>query len=194
MEEKQSIIGPIIRMSLLLMAVCGLVYPAAVTGIAQTISPAKADGSLVYDENHNVIGSELIGQTFVGDSFFHGRISSIDNNGAGSGSNNYAPSNEDMLKRTQESIEAWKKNNPETPISEVPNDLLTNSGSGLDPHISPEAAYAQVNRVSEAAGIKQSELEKLITKHVQGREFGVFGEERVNVLQLNLDLKNMLNE
>lgn len=83
------------------------------------------------------------------------------------------------------------KNNPETPISDVPNDLLTNSGSGLDPHISPKAAYVQVSRVSEATGIKKAKLEKLIEKHVQGKELGLFGEERVNVLKLNLDLKNM---
>ncbi|MFY0761763.1 potassium-transporting ATPase subunit KdpC [Metabacillus dongyingensis] len=193
MEEKQSIMGPIIRMSLFLMVICGIIYPVAVTGIAQTISPAKANGSLVYDENKNVIGSELIGQSFSADSYFHGRISSIDNNGAGSGSTNYAPSNEDMMKRTLDSIEEWKKNNPETPISEVPNDLLTNSGSGLDPHISPGAAYVQVKRISEATGIDQSKLENLIKQHAHGRELGLFGEERVNVLQLNLDLKKLLN-
>ncbi|UAL54868.1 MULTISPECIES: potassium-transporting ATPase subunit KdpC [Metabacillus] len=193
MEEKQSIMGPIIRMSLFLMVICGIIYPVAVTGIAQTISPAKANGSLVYDENMNVIGSELIGQSFSADSYFHGRISSIENNGAGSGSNNYAPSNADMIKRTLDSIEEWKKNNPETPVSEVPNDLLTNSGSGLDPHISPGAAYAQVKRISKATGIDQSKLENMIKQHTQGRELGMFGEEKVNVLQLNLALKNMLN-
>lgn len=191
MEEKQSIIGPIIRMSLVLMVFCGLVYPAAVTVIAQAAAPDKADGSLIYDENDKVIGSELIGQSFKESGYFHGRVSSIEYNGAGSGSNNYAPSNEDMLNRTKESIKEWEKNNPETPISDVPNDLLTNSGSGLDPHISPKAAYVQVSRVSEATGIKKAELEKLIEKHVQGKELGLFGEERVNVLKLNLDLKNM---
>ncbi|MEK3807244.1 potassium-transporting ATPase subunit KdpC [Bacillus sp. FSL H8-0547] len=191
MEEKQSIIGPIIRMSLVLMVFCGLVYPAAVTVIAQAAAPDKADGSLIYDENDKVIGSELIGQSFTEAGYFHGRVSSIEYNGAGSGSNNYAPSNEDMLNRTKESIKEWEKNNPETPISDVPNDLLTNSGSGLDPHISPKAAYVQVSRVSEATGIKKAKLEKLIEKHVQGKELGLFGEERVNVLKLNLDLKNM---
>ncbi|MGP1908736.1 potassium-transporting ATPase subunit KdpC [Metabacillus sp. JX24] len=191
MEEKQSIIGPIIRMSLVLMVFCGLVYPAAVTVIAQAAAPDKADGSLIYDENDKVIGSELIGQSFTEAGYFHGRVSSIEYNGAGSGSNNYAPSNEDMLNRAKESIKEWEKNNPETPISDVPNDLLTNSGSGLDPHISPKAAYVQVSRVSEATGIKKAKLEKLIEKHVQGKELGQFGEERVNVLKLNLDLKNM---
>ncbi|MGD6794454.1 potassium-transporting ATPase subunit KdpC [Metabacillus indicus] len=194
MEEKQSMIGPIIRMTLVLMAFCGLVYPVAVTGIAQAAAPHKADGSLIYDENDKVIGSELIGQTFTEEGYFHGRVSSIEYNGAGSGSNNYAPSNEDMLNRTKESIKEWKKNNPETKISDVPNDLLTNSGSGLDPHISPKAAYVQLDRVSEATGIKKAELEKLIEKHVQGRELGLFGEERVNVLKLNLDLKNLMKQ
>lgn len=109
MEEKQSIIGPIIRMSLVLMVFCGLVYPAAVTVIAQAAAPDKADGSLIYDENDKVIGSELIGQSFTEAGYFHGRVSSIEYNGAGSGSNNYAPSNEDMLNRTKESIKEWEK-------------------------------------------------------------------------------------
>ncbi|WP_203288791.1 potassium-transporting ATPase subunit KdpC [Metabacillus sp. cB07] len=194
MEEKQSMIGPIIRMTLVLMAFCGLVYPVAVTGIAQAAAPHKADGSLIYDENDKVIGSELIGQTFTEEGYFHGRVSSIEYNGAGSGSNNYAPSNEDMLNRTKESIIEWKKNNPETKISDVPNDLLTNSGSGLDPHISPKAAYVQLDRVSEATGINKAELEKLIEKHVQGRELGLFGEERLNVLKLNLDLRTITKQ
>lgn len=194
MEEKQSIVGPIIRMTVFLMAVCGILYPLAVTGIAQAVAPAKADGSLIYDENDKVIGSELIGQTFTGQAYFHGRVSSIEYNAAGSGSNNYAPSNEDLVKRTQDSMDDWKKNNSATPVRDVPNDLLTNSGSGLDPHISPDAAYVQIKRISTETGIESSKLEELVKKHIQGRELGLFGEERVNVLQLNLDLKNMINE
>ncbi|MDQ0859900.1 potassium-transporting ATPase subunit KdpC [Bacillus sp. V2I10] len=194
MEERQSIVGPIIRMTVFLIAICGILYPLAVTGIAQAVAQAKADGSLIYDESDKVIGSELIGQSFTGNAYFHGRVSSIEYNGAGSGSNNYAPSNEDMMKRTQESIDEWKKNNSETPISDVPNDLLTNSGSGLDPHISPDAAYVQIKRISKETGIESSKLEELVKKHSQGRELGLFGEEKVNVLQLNLDLKNMINE
>ncbi|WP_078411264.1 potassium-transporting ATPase subunit KdpC [Priestia abyssalis] len=188
MESKQSVLSPIIRTSFVIMLLCGLLYPLTVTGIAQVIMPDKADGSLVYNEEKEVIGSELIGQSFKNPKLFHGRISSIEYNGAGSGSNNYAPSNEDMIMRTEDSLKAWTKDNPETPVSEVPIDLVTNSGSGLDPHISPEAALAQVNRLSKATGISKQELTSLIKKYTEGRELGLFGEERVNVLMLNLDI------
>lgn len=183
--------GPIIRTSFLIMVLCGLTYPLTVTGIAQAIMPDKADGSLIYSEENEIIGSKLIGQSFTDPAYFHGRVSSIDYDGASSGSNNYAPSNEDMINRTKESIEAWKENNPDTPISDVPIDLLSNSGSGLDPHISPAAAYAQVKRISSITGISVEQLNKLISMYIEGRELGLFGEERVNVLTLNLELKNM---
>ncbi|HWO97269.1 MAG TPA: potassium-transporting ATPase subunit KdpC [Bacillus sp. (in: firmicutes)] len=188
MESNVSVLRPIVRTSFLIMVLCGFVYPTVVTGIAQVTMPDEADGSLIYNEKHEVIGSELIGQNFTDSGYFHGRVSSIEYDGAGSGSNNYAPSNEDMINRTQESAEAWEEENPDTPISKVPMDLLTNSGSGLDPHVSPEAALAQVNRVSEKTGISKEELVSLIQKHTQGRELGLFGEERVNVLKLNLDV------
>ena len=188
MESNVSVLRPIVRTSFLIMVLCGFVYPTVVTGIAQVTMPDKADGSLIYNEKHEVIGSELIGQNFTDSGYFHGRVSSIEYDGSGSGSNNYAPSNEDMINRTQESAEAWEEENPDTPISKVPVDLLTNSGSGLDPHVSPEAALAQVNRVSEKTGISKEELVSLIQKHTQGRELGLFGEERVNVLKLNLDV------
>jgi K+-transporting ATPase ATPase C chain len=188
MESKQSVLSPMIRTSFVIMLLCGLLYPLTVTGIAQVIMPDKADGSLVYNEKNEVIGSELIGQSFKNPKLFHGRVSSIEYNGAESGSNNYAPSNEAMIKRTKDSLKAWEINNPETPVSEVPIDLVTNSGSGLDPHISPKAALAQVNRVSKTTGISKEELISLIKKHTEGRELGLFGEQRVNVLMLNLDL------
>jgi potassium-transporting ATPase KdpC subunit len=189
MAEQQRLFGPIIRTSLVIMFFCGLVYPLVSTGVAQALMKDKADGSLLYNEENQVIGSELIGQTFKESGSFHGRVSSIEHNGAGSGSNNYAPSNKDMIERTKQSLEEWKKANPDTPISEVPVDLITNSGSGLDPHISPEAAIAQIDRVSEATGISREKLTELVEKHTQGKELGLFGEERVNVLTLNLDLK-----
>ncbi|WP_141432247.1 potassium-transporting ATPase subunit KdpC [Bacillus sp. 03113] len=192
MKEEQSLFAPIIRTSFLIMVLCGLAYPLAATGIAQVIMPEKADGSLIYNDKHEAIGSELIGQNFTDQKFFQGRVSSIENNGAGSGSNNYAPSNQDMINRTKDSIEAWKTANPDTPISEVPIDLVTNSGSGLDPHISPESASAQVSRISNITGIEQKRLEELIKEHTEGKELGLFGEERVNVLKLNLDLMKIM--
>ncbi|MDF2036455.1 potassium-transporting ATPase subunit KdpC [Cytobacillus oceanisediminis] len=192
MQGLNGIVGPIVRISFVIMLVGGLLYPLAVTGIAQAIMPDRADGSLIYNEKNEVIGSELIGQSFTSPEYFHGRVSSIEYDGAGSGSNNYAPSNQEMIDRTKDSVEAWKEANPSTPINEVPIDLVTNSGSGLDPHISPEAAYAQVGRISELTGIDQQALRDLIEKHTEGKELGLFGEERVNVLKLNLDLKELL--
>lgn len=179
-------------LSLLLMVIVGLGYHLLITGIAQAIAPEKADGSLIYNQKGQVVGSELIGQKFDSLKFFQGRVSSIEYNGAGSGTNNYAPSNEEMIKRTQDSIENWKKENPHVPVDQVPIDLVTNSGSGLDPHISPEAAHAQIPRIEELTGIDKGELEALVEKNTEGKELGLFGEQRVNVLKLNLDLKRMM--
>ncbi|MFB5763968.1 potassium-transporting ATPase subunit KdpC [Paenibacillus medicaginis] len=181
-----------LRLSLVFMVVCGLLYNLVVTGIAQAIMPKQADGSLLYDEQNNVIGSELIGQQFTNPKFFHGRVSSIDYNAAGSGSGNYAPSNPDMLARTQESVEAWKKDNPDVPVSELPIDLITNSGSGLDPHISPEAAKAQIPRISKLTGISADKLNELVAANTSGRELGFLGEPVVNVLKLNLALSKQM--
>jgi potassium-transporting ATPase KdpC subunit len=181
-----------LRLSLALMVICGLVYPVVVTGIAQFVMPKQADGSLIYNEDKEVIGSELIGQKFSKPEYFSGRVSSIEYDATGSGSPNYAPSNADMLKRTKESIAAWEKANPAVPVSELPVDLITNSGSGLDPHISPEAADVQVPRISELTGIGAAKLKTLIKENTQGRELGLFGEPRVNVLTLNLALEKML--
>lgn len=192
MQVLNSIAGQIVRTTFVIMLSGGLLYPLAVTGIAQVIMPDKADGSLIYNKKNEVIGSALIGQSFTSPEYFHGRISSIEYDGAGSGSNNYAPSNQEMIDRTKDSIEAWKTANPSTPVNEVPIDLLTNSGSGLDPHISPEAAFAQVGRISELTGIDQQVLRDLVDKHTEGKELGLFGEDRVNVLKLNLDLEELL--
>ena len=181
-----------LRLSFALMVICGLVYPLVVTGIAQVVMPKQADGSLIYNEDKKVIGSELIGQSFTKPEYFSGRISSIGYDAAGSGSPNYAPSNADMTKRTKESIAAWEKANPAVPVSELPIDLITNSGSGLDPHISPEAAEVQVSRISEVTGVEEAKLKKMIKENTQGRELGIFGETRVNVLTLNLALDNLL--
>ncbi|WP_237690784.1 potassium-transporting ATPase subunit KdpC [Paenibacillus caui] len=178
-----------LRTSIVLMVLCGLLYPLVVTGIAQAVMPGKANGSLIYNDKHEVIGSELIGQTFTGPNYFHGRVSSIDYNGASSGSPNYAPSNEAMIKRTADAVETWKKENPDVPVSGLPVDLITNSASGLDPDITPEAARAQISRISKATGLSTHQLEDLVHKHTKTRELGIFGEPVVNVLQLNLDLQ-----
>ncbi|MCP1311259.1 potassium-transporting ATPase subunit KdpC [Paenibacillus tyrfis] len=183
-----------VRASLVFIVVCGLIYPLVSTGIAQAIFPAQANGSLVQDRSGAVVGSELIGQKFSDPKYFQGRVSSIDYKADASGSNNYAPSNPELVKRTQESIEAWKTANPGVPVSEVPIDLLTNSGSGLDPHISPKAAQAQVPRISKLTGISEADLGKLVERQTEGRDLGVFGEPRVNVLKLNLALTEMMTK
>jgi len=182
----------ILRISVLFIVLCGIVYPLVCTGIAQLAMPDQANGSLIKNEAGQVIGSELIGQNFTDPKFFRGRVSSIDYNGAGSGSNNYAPSNPDMLQRTKDSIEAWKRENPDVPVSRLPVDLITNSGSGLDPHITPESAKVQVPRISKLTGIPAEKLNALVEEHTEGRELGLFGEKRVNVLQLNIALSAML--
>jgi len=181
-----------IRASLVFIVLCGIFYPLATTGIAQMIMPHNANGSLVKDSSGNVVGSELIGQKFADPKYFQGRVSSIDYNAAGSGSNNYAPSNPDMLQRVKDSIEAWKHDNPDVPVSELPIALITNSGSGLDPHITPKSAEVQIPRISKLTGVAADELEKLVDKHTEGRDLGLFGEPRINVLKLNLDLQTLL--
>ncbi|MEC0309362.1 potassium-transporting ATPase subunit KdpC [Paenibacillus lautus] len=185
-------LGIALRMSLVFIVLCGVLYPLVTTGAAQLLMPKQAGGSLITDGDGNVVGSELIGQNFTEPQYFHGRVS-IEYNGAGSGSNNYAPSNQDLMERTKASIEAWKENNPDVPVSELPMDLVTNSGSGLDPHISPQAADIQVPRISKLTGIAEAELDQLVKDHTKGRDLGVFGEPRVNVLKLNLALQELLN-
>lgn len=180
-----------LRLSLVLLLICGLAYPLAMTGIAQIVMPAQASGSLIADEAGKVVGSELIGQTFTDPKYFSGRISSIDNNAAGSGSNNYAPSNPALIERTQKDLAAFLEANPGVKQEEIPADLLTNSASGLDPHISPEAAAIQVERIAKARNLDPAKLSALIEENTDGRSLGVFGEPRVNVLKLNLALDQL---
>lgn len=178
-----------IRASFVFIVLCGILYPLVCTGVAQVLMPGRANGSMLQNSKGDIVGSELIGQKFTDPRFFQGRVSSIDYKAEASGTNNYAPSNPDMLKRTQESVEEWKKNNPDVPINKLPIDLITNSGSGLDPHISPASAKAQVPRISKLTGLSQAELDKLVDANTEGRDLGLFGEPRVNVLKLNLALQ-----
>lgn len=187
-ESKASYILSVVRLSAIFIILCGIVYPLASTAIAQALMPSQANGSLLKDRAGQVVGSELIGQSFNNPSLFHGRVSSIEYNAAGSGSNNYGPSNPDMLQRTTDFINQWKTDNPDVPVAELPIDLITNSGSGLDPHISPAAAAVQIPRISNLTGIPAEQLEALVEEYTEGRDLGVFGEERVNVLKLNMAL------
>ncbi|WP_150275357.1 potassium-transporting ATPase subunit KdpC [Paenibacillus tepidiphilus] len=184
----------VIRLSLIFIVLCGLVYPLLSTGLAQLLMPKQADGSLLKDSSGKVIGSALIGQTFTDPALFQSRISSIEYKAEASGSNNYGPSNPDMLQRTADAVTGWKAGNPEVPVSELPVDLVTNSGSGLDPHISPEGARVQIPRISGLTGIPAAELEALVDKYTEGRDLGLFGEKRVNVLKLNAALTEQTAE
>ncbi|PGZ47032.1 potassium-transporting ATPase subunit C [Bacillus cereus] len=192
MAKKQSILSPIIRITFTFLVLCGLVYPLIVTGIAQAVMKDNADGSLIYNDKNEVIGSKLIGQNFTDPRYFHGRVSSIEYKAEASGSNNYAPSNPDLEKRVEKSIEEWKKQNPSVPVTEIPIDLVTNSGSGLDPDMSPKAAYVQVERISKLTNIPKETLDQLIKDQTEGAALGLFGENRVNVLKLNLELQKLM--
>ncbi|AMR01285.1 TPA: K(+)-transporting ATPase subunit C [Bacillus thuringiensis] len=192
MEKKQSILSPIIRITFTFLVLCGLVYPLIVTGIAQAVMKDNADGSLIYNDKNEVIGSKLIGQNFTDPRYFQGRVSSIEYKAEASGSNNYAPSNPDLAKRVEKSIEEWKKQNPTVPVTEVPMDLVTNSGSGLDPDISPKGASVQVERISKLTRIPKETLDQLIKDQTEGAALGLFGEDRVNVLKLNLALQKLM--
>ncbi|MCU4770713.1 K(+)-transporting ATPase subunit C [Bacillus toyonensis] len=192
MAKKQSILSPIIRITFTFLVLCGLVYPLIVTGIAQAVMKDNADGSLIYNDKDEIVGSKLIGQNFTDPRYFHGRVSSIEYKAEASGSNNYAPSNPDLEKRVEKSMEDWKKQNPTVPVTEVPIDLVTNSGSGLDPDISPKAASVQVDRISKSTNIPKEKLNQLIKEQTEGAALGLFGEDRVNVLKLNLELQKLM--
>lgn len=182
----------VFRLSLIMMLICGLGFPLVTVGISQLLFPVQANGSLVMNDHNQVVGSRIIGQSFQGPEFFHGRISSIEYDGVSSGSKNYAPSNEEMMERTRKLAEEYLKQNPNKTIKDIPLDLVTNSASGLDPHISPEAAKFQIPRIAKETNLSEEELNRLVAKHIEGKEFGVFGEPRVNVLLLNLDLEKLI--
>jgi potassium-transporting ATPase KdpC subunit len=172
--------------TLVTTVIFGIIYPLVVTGLSQLLFPAKANGSLIV-RNGQVVGSHLLGQTFSSDKYFHSRPSNAGNgyDPLASGGSNLCPTNQTLVNRVAQDVAKYQQENPGQPI---PADLVTSSGSGLDPDISPASAEFQVARVAKARGTSPDQIRKLIAKHTQGRQLGVFGEARVNVLELNLDL------
>ena len=191
-------IRPAIVMMVVLTVLTGLIYPLAMTGIAQLVFPLQANGSLIVKDG-KVIGSELIGQNFAKPEYFHGRPSATTEpdpkdatksvpapyNAANSSGSNAGPTAKSLVERVQADVKALKEENPNTP---VPIDLVTTSASGLDPEISPAAALFQVPRVAKARGREEAEIRRLVQLHTEARIFGLIGEPRVHVLQLNMAL------
>lgn len=181
-----------------MFVICGFIYPMVLTGVSQVVFPSQSNGSLV-EVDGKAVGSEIVGQDFTDERLFHCRPSAYNYNiyiqeqkdsgeyaGLSSGSNNYAPSNPALKERLDEDIEKFLEENPTVSKEDIPSDIITASGSGLDPHISVEAAKVQMDRVAKNTGLSQEQLEKMIEENTSGKFLGIFGEETVNVLKLNL--------
>src|SRR5215471_13112563 len=194
-------IRPAIVLVIALTLITGVAYPFVMTGIAQVIFPNQAQGSLL-ERDGKVVGSALIGQEFTSEGYFHGRPSATTTpdpndstktvpapyNAANSGGSNLGPTNKSLIERVQGDIEKLKGENPS---AQVPADLVTTSGSGLDPHISPEAALFQVPRVAKARNLPENQVRQLVAENTSDRFVGLLGEPRVNVLELNLALDRL---
>lgn len=187
-----------LKLSLAMFIICGLIYPMMMTGLSQIIFPQQANGSLIKMDG-KVVGSELVGQDFTDERLFHCRPSAVNYNTfkqkegnkqiiPSSGSENLASSNPKLEKRINEDIKKFLQENPTIKKEDIPADIITASGSGLDPHISVDAARVQMDRVSKNTHISKTELEKLIKDNTENKLLGIFGEEKVNVLKLNLSI------
>lgn len=200
-----------ILISVVFLILCGIVYPLAMTGVSQLVFNKKANGSMIV-VNGKEVGSELIGQSFTDSRFFHGRVSAVNYNtytkadtkpdksgkvaysGVASGSQNLAPSNKALTDRVQKDMNDFLKTHPGVKKEDIPTDLITSSGSGLDPNISPESAKIQITAVSKATGISEVELQNIVNKYTKGKSWGIFGEPRVNVLKVNLEIASLLKK
>jgi potassium-transporting ATPase KdpC subunit len=197
-------VRPAIAMIVLLTLITGLAYPLGMTGLAQFLFPRQANGSLI-ERDGKFIGSELIGQNFTSDRYFHSRLSATTDadpndpsksvaapyNASNSGGSNLAPTSKSLIERVSQDAKTLKADNP---AASVPVDLVTTSASGLDPDITPAAAIFQIPRVAKAKGVSEKRLRELVDQSTKGRALGVLGEPRVNVLKLNLRLEAELFE
>lgn len=192
-------------LTIVLLVLCSIIYPLALTGVSQLAFNYKANGSLI-EVNGKIVGSELIGQDFTDSRFFRGRISSVNYNtytsedlkndlysGVASGSFNYGATNINLHDRVKNDIDEFLKAHSDVKKEDIPADLLTASGSGLDPHISPSSAIIQIPAISKATGLSESQLEKIVEDNTEHKIFGVYGEEVVNVLKANLDIAKLIN-
>jgi potassium-transporting ATPase KdpC subunit len=175
-----------VLMTVVTTVLLGLIYPLVLTGLAQVLMHDKANGQLI-PLNGTVVGSRILGQPFTTPGYFHSRPSAAGNgyDAANSSASNLGPTNQKLIDRVKSDVATAQADNPNQP---VPIDLVTTSGSGLDPHITPAAAEFQIPRITKTRGASEAQLRQLIAKHTEGRQLGFLGEPRVNVLELNLDL------
>lgn len=195
-----------VSVTVVLMLICGLLFPCLLTGLSSVLFPHQAGGSLIT-VNGTAVGAEHVGQEFTQDcymwsrpSVYHYNVYTEGENGAkyyndgtefvglASGSNNYAPSNPALVERVEADMEAFLAKNPDVEREDIPTDLLTASGSGLDPHISPESAQIQLPRIAQASGLSEESLQEIVDHNTTGKLLGVFGEETVNVLKVNIEI------
>lgn len=195
-----------VLVTVVLMLICGLLFPCLLTGLSSVIFPHQAGGSLIT-VNGMAVGAEHVGQEFTKDCYMWSRPSAYHYNvytesedgrkyyndgtefgGLASGSNNYAPSNPALVERVEADMEAFLEKNPEIKREDIPTDLLTASGSGLDPHISPASAQIQLPRIAQASGLSEESLQEIVKRNTAGKLLGVFGEETVNVLKVNIEI------
>lgn len=195
-----------VTVTVVLMVLCGFLFPVCLTGLSQLFLKDQANGSLI-EVDGKAVGAKYVGQEFTEDCYLWSRPSAYHYNvftedeegnqtyldgseftGLASGSNNYAPSNPALVERVEAGIETFLEKNPGVSREDIPADLVTASGSGLDPHISPEAAAIQVPRIAEASGLSEEEVSDIIKKHTEGKVLGIFGEDTVNVLETNIAL------
>lgn len=175
---------PAFRLTLLFTILTGLIYPLAITGLCQLLFPRQANGSLVTASNGQVIGSSLLGQNFTKPEYFHPRPSNSTYDATNSGGSNLGPTNKKLIDRVKAGTDAFRRENPDF-TGPIPSDMLTASGSGLDPDISRASADAQLSRVARARAADVSKVQELIVQNTQGRTLGLLGEPRINVLDLN---------